>query len=117
MELLNVVMLPWTISGHSAGFVSGMALATGACRHEHWKTPAASAVPLTDGSLGVLAEQRKLSGEETQIPCRHRRARALTLQFEDESDRYWARATCDLVYKGWETPAASAVPLTDGSLR
>jgi len=34
-----------------ADIVSGMALATGDCRHKDKKTPAASAVPLTDASF------------------------------------------------------------------
>ena len=36
---------------NGADFVSGMALATGDCRHKDKKTPAASAVPLTDASF------------------------------------------------------------------
>ena len=36
-------MPPWTMSTNDVGFVSGMALTTGAYRHEHWETLAASA--------------------------------------------------------------------------
>jgi hypothetical protein len=44
--------------------VSGMALATGDCPHKYWRTPAASAVPLTveyylkDSSLRWIGKER-----------------------------------------------------------
>ena len=49
-------------------FVSGMALATGVCRHQDWKTPAASAVPLTEEP----GDARTPLGPLLEIPYRPR---------------------------------------------